>query len=83
LRDAIHVTGITIDHVAVQPADAEGINIAVRWTATGTHTGDYLGLPASYQPVYLLGSTHWRIENNRVAREWTVFDGLGVLSQLV
>ena len=83
LRDAIQVAGITIDHVAVQPADSEGIHIAARWTAAGTHTGDYLGLPASDRPVYLLGSTHWRVENNRVAKEWTVFDGLGVLSQLV
>jgi|Marorgknorr_s2lv_3_1036020.scaffolds.fasta_scaffold13925_2 predicted ester cyclase len=83
LRNAIRVVGITIDHVAVQPADSQGIHIAVRWTAAGTHTGDYLGLPASDRPVYILGSTHWRVENNRVAREWTVFDGLGVLSQLV
>jgi predicted ester cyclase len=83
LRDAIRITGITIDHVAVQPVDSEGIRIAVRWTAAGTHTGDYLGLPASNRPVYLLGSTHWRVENNRVATEWTVLDGLGVLSQLV
>jgi predicted ester cyclase len=83
LRDAIRVAGITIDHVAVQPVDSKGIRIAVRWTAAGTHTGDYLGLPATDRSVYLLGTTHWRIENNRVAREWTVFDGLGVLSQLV
>jgi hypothetical protein len=33
--------------------------------------------------VFLLGGTHWRIENGRIAVEWTVFDGLGVLSQLV
>jgi predicted ester cyclase len=83
LREAIQVAGITLDHLAVQPADSEGIHIAARWTAAGTHSGDYLGLAASGRPVYLLGSTHWQIENNRVAKEWTVFDGLGVLSQLV
>ena len=83
LRDGIQVAGITIDHIAIQPTDSEGIRIAVRWTAVGTHSGDYLGLPASDRPVYLLGSTHWRIENNRITREWTVFDGLGVLSQLM
>ena len=83
LRHAICVAGITIDHVSAQPADSQGIHIAVRWTAAGTHNGDYLGLPASDRSVYLLGSTHWRVENNRVAREWTILDGLGVLSQLV
>lgn len=83
LRDAICITGITIDHVAIQPADSKGIRIAVRWTAAGSHSGDYLGVAASDKPVYLLGSTHWRIEDNRITREWTVFDGLGVLSQLI
>ena len=83
LRDAIRIEGITIDHVAMQPVDSKGSRIAARWTAAGTHIGDYLGLPASDRPVYLLGSTHWRVENNRITREWTVFDGLGVLSQLV
>ena len=83
LRDAIQVAGITLDHLAMQPAGSEGLHIAARWTAAGTHTGEYLGLPSSDRPVYLLGSTHWRVENNRVVKEWTVFDGLGVLSQLV
>jgi hypothetical protein len=83
LRKAIKVSGIAIDHICVQPADSNGMHVAVRWTVAGTHAHDYLGLPASNGPVYVLGSTHWRIENNRVAKEWTVFDGLGVLSQLV
>jgi predicted ester cyclase len=83
IRNAIDVAGVTVDHIAVQPADSEGIHVAVRWTAAGTHTGDYLGLPASGRPVYLLGSTHWRVESDRVVKEWTIFDGLGVLSQLV
>jgi len=83
LRRAIDVSGISVDHVCMQPADSEGLHVAVRWTATGTHVGDYLGLSATDRPVYLLGSTHWRIENDKVAGEWTVFDGLGVLSQLV
>jgi predicted ester cyclase len=83
LRNAFDIAGLTIDHVAVQPADSEGLHLAVRWTAAGKHVGDYLGVAATMRPVFLLGSTHWRIENNRIAIEWTVFDGLGVLSQLV
>jgi predicted ester cyclase len=83
LRSAVRVAGVSVDHVAVQPADSEGLQVAVRWTVAGTHVGDYLGLASTKRPVYILGSTHWRIENNRIASEWTVFDGLGVLSQLV
>jgi predicted ester cyclase len=83
LRNAIGVDGITVDHVAVQPVDDEAIKVAVRWTAAGRHVGNYLGVAATGRPVFLLGETHWRIECGRIAIEWTVFDGLGVLSQLV
>lgn len=83
LRGAFEIAGLTIDNVAVQPADSDGTKVAVRWTAAGKHVSDYLGVAATGKPVFLLGSTHWRLENNRIAVEWTVFDGLGVLSQLV
>jgi predicted ester cyclase len=83
LRSAIDVDGITVDHVAVQPADEQGLKVAVRWAAGGRHVGDYLGVAATNRTVFVLGETHWRIETSRIAVEWTVFDGLGVLSQLV
>ena len=83
LRGAFDVAGITVDHVAVRPAEEGGSKVAVRWTAAGQHVGEYLGVAATDRPVFLLGETHWRIENGRIAVEWTVFDGLGVLSQLV
>lgn len=83
LRRGISVDGLSVDHIAVQPADSNGIHMAVRWTAAGTHSGEFLGLGASGKPVFILASTHWRIESGRIALEWTVFDGLGVLSQLV
>jgi predicted ester cyclase len=83
LRAAVEVDGITVDHVAVQPADEAALKVAVRWSASGRHVGDYLGVAATNRPVFLMGETHWRIESGRIAVEWTVFDGLGVLSQLV
>ncbi|MDH5619948.1 MAG: ester cyclase [Gammaproteobacteria bacterium] len=83
LRAAIDVEGISVDHIAVRPADEAALKVAVRWTAAGRHAGDYLGAAATNRPVFLMGETHWRIESNRIAVEWTVFDGLGVLSQLV
>lgn len=83
LRKAFVMSGVSIDHICLQPADSDGLHVAARWTAAGVHRGDYLGLAATHRPAFVLGSTHWRIENDKVAQEWTVFDGLGVLSQLV
>ena len=83
LRRALDVSGIAVEHVCVQPYDNDGLRVAARWCAAATHRGQYLGLAPTEKPAYLLGSTHWRIESGRVGAEWTVCDGLGVLSQLV
>jgi hypothetical protein len=32
--------------------------------------------------VHVLGVTHWRVVDGRVAEEWTVFDELAVLTQM-
>ena len=83
LRRAITGCNVSIDHVARQPVDRDGLRVAVRWCAAGAHTGDYLGIPATGRSVFVLGSTHWRIVGERIAMEWTVFDQLGVMAQLV
>ena len=83
LRQAISGCKVSIDHVARQPVDRDGLRIAVRWCAAGLHTGDYLGIPATGRAVFVLGSTHWRIVGERIAMEWTVFDQVGVMAQLV
>jgi hypothetical protein len=83
LRNAIDVQGVSVDHVATQPYGSDGQSVALRWAVTGTHVGELFGVPASGKPVYILGSTHWRIVANRIAVEWTVFDGMGVLAQIV
>ena len=83
LRRAISGCSVSIDHVVRQAVDRDGLRIAVRWCAAGVHTGDYLGIPATGRSVFVPGSTHWRIVGERIAMEWTVFDQLGVMAQLV
>lgn len=83
LRNAFEIGGLSIDHVAEQRFGSNGTQVAVRWTAAGVHRGTYLGLDASYRPVFILGTTHWRIVDGRIVNEWTILDSLGVLSQLV
>ena len=75
-------SSVRIDHVATQPWGHEGHEVAVRWTMSVEHTGDYVGLPATSKPAAILGSAHWRMVDERVVTEWLVFDGMGVLAQL-
>lgn len=83
LRRAFSCTSASVDHVATQPAGNNAISVATRWAVCGMHTGEFLGAPATDNPVYIMGVTHRRIVDGRIAIEWTVFDSLSVLSQLL
>merc|ERR1712032_215220 len=69
--------------------ECDAVDMAVRWTLVGTHTGysNVLG-EASGAPVYILGGTHWRIvrggsrQQYRIRDEWTVFDEIALMRQV-
>src|SRR5215213_8856573 len=44
--------------------------VAVRWSATGTHDGDGLGMPPTNRRVELHGIDLLRIAQGRVAERW-------------
>ncbi|QMW21916.1 ester cyclase [Sandaracinobacteroides saxicola] len=77
---------VAIDHLAAVPVsddDADGVAVALRWSLAGVHDGGALYGPATGRPALILGVTHWRLVAGRVAREWTVFDEIALLRQLV
>lgn len=83
LRAAFGDVRIAIDHIATQPWGETGHTIAVRWGLTAVHRGAYEGVAATNRRTFVLGVSHWRLLGNRIVTEWTVFDRLGVLAQLV
>jgi predicted ester cyclase len=83
LRKAFNIVGASVDHVCSQVGGPNVHHIASRWAVCGEHQGDYLGISATGKPVYIMGVTHRRIVDGRVAVEWTVFDSLGVMAQLM
>ena len=56
--------------------------VAVRWSATGTHDGDGLGVPPTHRHVQLHGIDILRIAHGRVAERWGQFNGLDMMQQL-
>ena len=83
LRNAFDCTVASVDHTCVQSGGKNADHMAVRWAISGTHTGDFLGIAATGRPVYIMGVTHRRIVSGRIAVEWTVFDSLSVMAQLL
>jgi ketosteroid isomerase-like protein len=61
---------------------AEGDRVTTRWTVTGTHDGEFLGLPATGRPVRVTGQTTLRFEQGRIAESWWNWDQFGLLSQI-
>jgi predicted ester cyclase len=56
--------------------------VATRWTITGTHRGDFQGVPPTGRPVTMAGVDISRFVDGRIAEHWAQFDVLGVLQQI-
>ncbi len=61
---------------------AEGEEVAVRWTATGTQTGTLLGIPPTGKQVTAPGISIFRMSQGRIVEGRTVWDVFGTLQQL-
>jgi steroid delta-isomerase-like uncharacterized protein len=70
-------TNMRLDHVV-----ADGDWVASHWTATGTHTGDLMGIAPTGKEVTVQGTTFDRIANGKIVESYGVFDALGMLQQL-
>jgi steroid delta-isomerase-like uncharacterized protein len=76
-RNAFPDVSIKVDDLV-----AEGDRVVARWSGSGTHLGDGLGLPATGKKVQFRGVTIVRVEQGKLAEGWNEFDQLGVFQQL-
>lgn len=53
-----------------------------RWTATGTHRGEWMGIAPTDREVTWQGINVFRIECGQIVESWGAADHLGLLSQL-
>jgi steroid delta-isomerase-like uncharacterized protein len=59
-----------------------GERVVTRWTGTGTHVGELMGIAPTGRAVSVEAITIHRIEDGLIAEEWTVWDALGLLQQI-
>jgi len=60
----------------------EGDTVASRWTATGTHRGEFMGSPPSGRSFSITGISMYRVQGGKIAEGWVNDDSLGMLQQL-
>jgi steroid delta-isomerase-like uncharacterized protein len=61
---------------------ADGDMVAVRYTATGTHTGEFNGFPPTGRAVRFEGIAIVRLEDGRIVEGWQEADELGLARRL-
>jgi len=67
---------------AIKEQIAEGDKVASRFEWTGTHRGEFLGVPATGRPVRVWGIVIDRLEEGRIKDTRIIMDSLGLMMQL-
>ena len=68
--------------VVVEDVFGADDKVVLRWSATMTHRGDDLGVPATGECVRLSGITIARFADERIIEGWDNWDQLGMLKQI-
>jgi predicted ester cyclase len=81
----VHATtliGMPDWHTSLDDLIAEADKVVARITMTGTHTGDFWGIPATGRRVEFTGIYIVRIANGKIVEHWGEEDGVSLLTQL-
>jgi steroid delta-isomerase-like uncharacterized protein len=76
------VTGMPDYHTAIEDLIAEGDKVAARVRITGTHIGDFYGIPPTGKHIDLSGIYIVRIADGKIVEHWGEENGSEVLRQL-
>ena len=76
-----HAAFPDLRYTAVKPI-AEGNRAAVRWTATGTHEGPFMGIEPGHRRVTVVGADVFHAADGRLIATWVNSDFFGLFRQL-
>jgi steroid delta-isomerase-like uncharacterized protein len=66
-------------HITTDDLIAEGDQVVKRWTAHVTHTGEYLGVPATGNKITVTGLEVYRIKDGKICENWLSMDAVALL----
>ena len=69
-------------HYTVEDLVTQGEKVVSRWSAAGTHTGDFFGMPPTNKSVKMIGITIFHVKDGKIAELWDVWDQAGLMAQL-
>jgi steroid delta-isomerase-like uncharacterized protein len=66
----------------VEKQVAEGDMVVTRWIASGTHRGEFMGIPPSGRRIYVSGMSMDRISRGRIVENWNNWEALEMMRQI-
>jgi steroid delta-isomerase-like uncharacterized protein len=69
-------------HWTIEEQIAEGDKVVSRFEWTGTHSGQFLGVPATHRPVKVWGMVIDRFASGKIQDTRIIMDTLGLMVQL-
>ncbi len=82
-RQVLHfLAGYSDLHFTIEDTIAEKDKVVACWTLSGTHRGDYMGIPATNKKVSVDGITIHHIADGKIMDSYSNWDALGMMQQL-
>lgn len=82
LRSAFPDVALRVDEVYWMGNRDDGWLISTRWSAEGAHTGGTLYRDPTGVDCQIWGITQWLVENERIVREWQLFNEFDVMMRI-
>jgi steroid delta-isomerase-like uncharacterized protein len=76
-RAAFHGLHVTIDDMM-----ADGDKVTCRFTARGTHLGEFMGVPPTGKEIAMTGIEIFRLHDGKIAELWGEANLMGLMMQL-
>ena len=78
----IMLTGFPDYQTIIDDMIAEGDQVAARIKMTGTHSGEFMGIPPTGRRISFTGIYFARIAGGKIVEHWGEEDGVSLLQQL-
>lgn len=69
-------------HFTIEDQIAAEDKVVTRWSVTGTHQGEFAGIPATGKSVHVTAINIHRLRDGQIHEAWLQWDALGMMQQL-
>jgi predicted ester cyclase len=78
----MYLTAFPDAHFVVEEQFVDGDTVVSRWSGTGTHNGELMGISPTGRKVAMTGILIDRIQHGKLIEQWANHDALGIFQQI-